>query len=210
MLQLLRRRTRPPDLAEERSKAEDVLSAAGANRELAWCGGFICIVFALGILAFIASSRLHAGGALPASATEQSTGISEARGERTSCLEIGDSDLRSPVEGLWFENNCLAVAEAALVPTSTLCNGTSLPAGEFTEVSPGLYVFRQTRTAAAYLWYSSSDTCFDLVSARVVTAVCADQTVSFSWEASACSAHGGVLAWVNGPGGQRRTHLPSP
>ena len=37
--------------------------------------------------------------------------------------------------------------------------------------------------------------CFDLVSARIVTALCVDQTVTFNWNTrGACAEHGGFLA----------------
>jgi hypothetical protein len=161
----------------------------------------MAVVVVVVALVVVANSNgwLPVGVGPPAFAAEQLREFPPALADRTSCAEVESSDLRSPAEGLWYQSNCIPVPEAALVATSTSCNRTSLPAGEFTEVSPGLYVFRQTRTAAAYLWYSTSDACFDLVSARVVTAVCADRTVTFSWKASACSAHGGVVAWVNGP-----------
>lgn len=134
----------------------------------------------------------------PALAAEESSTVREARENRSVCAEIAGSDLRSPGEGVWYQNNCLPAPEAMLARATTVCNRTSMPPGEFTEVSLGLYVFRPARTGAAYLWYSSSEGCFDLVSTRTVTAVCADQTVTFSWRANACAAHGGVLALVNG------------
>jgi hypothetical protein len=72
-----------------------------------------------------------------------------------------------------------------------------LDPAEFTLVAPGLYVYRQAPGSRAYLWSSESDTCFSLVSGRVVTVVCADLTVSFQWIDDACSTHGGILAAVN-------------
>jgi len=91
----------------------------------------------------------------------------------------------------------LTIPVSPLLADTPNCNRTSLDPAEFTLVAPGLYVFQQTPASLAYLWYASSETCFELVSSRVVTAVCADQTVSFNWKASACSVHGGVLAGVN-------------
>ena len=73
-----------------------------------------------------------------------------------------------------------------------------LDPAEFVLVAPGLYVYRYAQASRASLWFASSDTCFNLVSARVVTVVCSDQTVSFSWSADACAAHGGVVTTVNG------------
>ena len=173
----------------------------GARREpyLVWFGGFICIVLAVAELAVIASSNgwLQLGRSPPAVAAEQLTEFSPAVANRTSCAEIGSSDLRSPLEGLWFQHNCLTIPVSPLLADTPNCNRTSLDPAEFTLVAPGLYVFQQTPASLAYLWYASSETCFELVSSRVVTAVCADQTVSFNWKASACSVHGGVLAGVN-------------
>ena len=166
-----------------------------------WFGGFICIVLAVAALAVVAGSNgwLQTRGSPPAVVVEQLREFSPALANRTSCAQFGVSDLRSPLEGLWFQNNCLAIPVSPLSGNSANCNRTSLDPAEFTLVAPGLYVFQQTPASLAYLWYASSETCFDLVSARVVTAVCANQTVSFNWNVSACSGHGGVLAQVNGP-----------
>jgi hypothetical protein len=138
---------------------------------------------------------------LPITASaEQSTDGLQSLLNRSSCAEVGASDLQLPSEGLWFQSNCLAPSQPALVaPMATTCNRTSLDPAEFTGVSPDLYVYRQARASTAYLWYASSEACFDLVSTRSVTAVCADYFVSFQWNARlACSGHGGVLALVNG------------
>ena len=156
----------------------------------------VLIVVALVVVA--SSQRQLTGVNPPALAAAQLTELPAALANRTSCAEIARSDLRSPPEGLWFESNCLLVPEPPLVANVTNCNRTSLDPTEFTSVAPGLFVTRQTPSSPAYLWYASSETCFDLVSARIVTAVCADQTVSFRWGTGACIAHGGVLAWVNG------------
>ena len=165
-----------------------------------WCGGFICIVLAGAALAGIASSYgwPESGGSLPAFAAGSQLPEIPQLSDRADCREIGRSDLRSPAEGLWFESNCVVLPEPPLVANVTNCNRTWLDPMEFAQVSPGLYVSRQTPSSPAYLWYASSETCFDLVSGRIVAAVCADQTVSFSWNKNVCSDHGGVLAWVNG------------
>ena len=166
---------------------------------MVWCGGLACIVLAVGTLVLVASLNgwLQPGSSPPAVALEQLAEIPQLA-DRANCAEIGSSDLRSPAEGHWFQNNCVQIPTSSLITTTAGCGRESLDPVEFTEVSPGLFVFRQTQGSPAYLWYASSETCFDLVSARVVTAVCANQTVSFDWNASACSVHGGVLAWVNG------------
>lgn len=145
-----------------------------------------------------AYGRLDAGPPTPAIAALESTDVPPSPAHRTSCAEIGASDLRSPLEGLWFQSNCAPILEPGLTAISTKCNRVSLES-TFAPVAPGLYVSRQSPAAQGFLWYASSEACFDLVSARAVTAVCADQTVSFSGNArSVCSSRGGVLAWVNG------------
>jgi len=173
----------------------------GARREpyLVWCGGFICIVLTFAALAGIASSSgwLQLGGSQPAIAADRLTDFPQPA-DRANCAEIGSSDLRSPPEGLWFQANCVAIAESPLMANTASCNRTSLDPAEFTEVASGLYVSRRTPASPGFLWYASAASCFNLVSAGVVTAVCADQTVTFNREANACSDHGGVLAWVNG------------
>jgi hypothetical protein len=172
----------------------------GAPREpnLMWIGGLICAIWAVAALAVIGSSSgwLQSGGSLPVAEAEQST-EPQALANRTSCAEFGGSDLRSPAEGVWFQRNCTARSASLQERSTAECNRTALDPAEFRLVAPGLYVFTQGPASRAYLWYSSSESCFDLVSARVVTVVCTDQTVSFDWSAGACSAHGGVLASVN-------------
>ena len=176
-------------------------SRARQEPYLLWCGGFVCIVLAVAALAVIASSNgwLQMGGSPPPVAAEQLTVSSPAQADRTSCGEFGASDLRSPAEGVWFQDNCLTTAAVSpLEAKAANCNRTSVDPAEFTLIAPSLYVFRQTAASVAYLWYASSDTCFRLVSGRVVTAVCVNQSVSFNWDANACSGGGGVLALVNG------------
>jgi hypothetical protein len=172
----------------------------GARRELdlMWIGGLICAIWAVAALALIAGSNewLQSGGPKPVAA-EQLTESSPAPANRTSCADIGTSALRSPAEGVWFQGNCTNRSTPSQEGSEARCNRTSLDAAEFSLVAPGLYVFSQGPASRAYLWYSSSESCFDLVSARAVTVVCTDQTVSFDWSAGACSAHGGVLASVN-------------
>jgi hypothetical protein len=172
----------------------------GAPREpnLMWIGGLICAIWAVAALAVIGSSSgwLQSGGPQPVAAA-QLTESSPSLASRTSCAEFGTSDLRSPLEGVWFQRNCTDRAASSQERSTSECNRTSLDPAEFRLVAPGLYVFSQGPASRAYLWYASSESCFDLVSARAVTVVCADQTVSFNWAASACSTHGGVLAAVN-------------
>jgi hypothetical protein len=165
-----------------------------------WFGGFIAVVWGVVALVLVASSQggLPVGDGPSVFAAGQSLEVSIALTNRTGCAEIGSSDLRSPREGLWFQSNCVAVPQAPLVATNTFCNRTSLNPAEFASLGSGLFVSRQAPGSQGWLWYESSEACFDLVSTRVVTAVCLDQTVSFNWNASACAAHGGVLAWING------------
>jgi len=203
MVQLLRSRARPPDSIEERPRAEAVrfgaLSGAREEPYLLWFAGFVSVVLVVVAFVVVANSHgwLQLGSSTPAVAVEQLTEFPQLA-DRFNCAEIGGSNLRSPPEELLFQTNCVAAPEAPLVATNSSCNRRSLDAAEFGSVGSGLYVFHQAPASHAYLWYSSSETCFDLVSTRVVTAVCADQSVSFSWNPGACSTHGGVLAWVNG------------
>ncbi len=204
MRQLLRSRTRLLDSIEDRSRDEAVrLGGPTAARDepyLLWLGVLLAVVLVVGFVLFASSGgRSPTSVALAAPGVEGSRELTPAPAGRTSCEAIGSSDLRVPTEGVWFQSNCVPILEGPLVASTTSCNRTSLTAGEFTAVSDGLYVYRRAPAATAYLWYASSEACFDLVSARVVTAVCVDQAVSFAWDArSACSRHGGVLAWVNG------------
>jgi hypothetical protein len=198
-----RSRGRPLASMDERAKAEarqfGALPGGRGEPYLLWLGGFMCVLLAVVVLAAIASSYglLQLGRSLPAVAAEQSSESPHVAG-RSNCAEIGGSDLRSPSEGLWFQSSCITTVEPPLLPFITKCNRTSLDDG-FTLLAPGLYVFRSPQSAAAFLWYGSAETCFDLVSEKIVTAVCADRAVSFKWNArSACSVHGGVLAMVNG------------
>ncbi|MPZ50462.1 MAG: DUF3761 domain-containing protein [Dehalococcoidia bacterium] len=201
LIRLLRSHTGRLGSGEDRPGAEAVRPEACQETYLFWSAGIISAVIVLVAFVIIMSSygALKLGGSPPAFAAEQLAGSAPALANRSSCAEIDGSDLRSPLEGVWFQSNCVLNPELPLAGSPAGCNRTSLGPAEFTEFSQGLYVFRQTHASPAYLWYSSSETCFDLVSARVVTAVCADQAVSFGWNArSACSGHGGVLAWVNG------------
>jgi hypothetical protein len=173
---------------------------ADSQPHLLWFAGGMSLVLLVAAL-FVALNRqapLALGAPLDPSAAEGLVEVTRALPDRTSCTEIGRSDLRSPAEGLWVQRNCVAPAQLPSTASVTVCNRTSLDPGEFTEVAPGLHVFRHPSAGQLYLWYASAEGCFDLVSDRVVTAVCRDQSVTFSWSASACSAHGGVLALVNG------------
>ncbi len=204
IVELSRSRGRPLESMDERAKADAVQFGAltGARQEpyLLWLGGFICVVLAVVALAAIAHSygRLQVGRPPAAAAAVELSQFPSPLADRLSCAEIGDSDLRSPSEGLWVQSNCFPAAEAPFLALSTECNRASLD-DTFTPIAPALFVSRGNSASPGYLWYARSETCFDLVSAEVTTAVCADQAVSFKWDArSACAAHGGVLAWVNG------------
>jgi hypothetical protein len=120
--------------------------------------------------------------------------------DRTSCAAIGTSDLRSPQEGIWYQTHCLAVSAFPQGVATTDCNRLALDGAEFSQAAPGLYVYRPTAGSTAYLWLATTPVCFDIVSARVVTFVCSDRTVSFKWDArAACAEHGGILARINAP-----------
>src|SRR5687768_7915410 len=200
--ELVRSHVGPPDATEESSDAEARQSGAFARKTLYRPGLGIVLPLVLAAMAFVifGQSQGSLADAVHSSrvAQERLPDPAPALSDRTDCDEIGSSDLRLPSEGLWFQSNCLTIPELPLMASTTNCNRTSLNASEFIEVSPGLHVFRQTESSRAYLWYATSEVCFDLVSDRVVTAICTDQAVSFSWETSVCSENGGVLAWVNG------------
>ena len=173
-------------------------------RERPYFLGFAAVVFTVLVVATLwmagpALSRVFSSLGPPALAAEESVLASPELADRMSCPEIGISDLRSPLEGIWYQGNCVAASTTPLLDGSTVCNRSALDAGEFAEVAPGLHVFRRSFASTGYLWYARSEGCFDLVSARVVTMVCVDLTVSFAWDAKACTAHGGVLTRVNGP-----------
>jgi hypothetical protein len=179
------------------------MNESGAPREpyLVLCGGLICIVMAAVFVgAIVASSGwlplAESPLAVVAAAPEAES--SGEPGDRTDCGRFGSSDLRSPQEGLWFQANCTGVPDSPAAGNEATCNRTALDPAEFRLIAPGLYVFQQTTASRAYVWYASGEGCFNLVSARVVTVVCADQTVSFSWGKGVCSERGGVLARVNG------------
>jgi hypothetical protein len=187
------------DESEEDWEAESGLFSSFTRPYLFALGGLISL--ALIAVMFVATGPplqgLLASFGPPAMAANE-PGPSSPAVDRSSCLEIGSSDLRSPAEGLWFQANCAAgVSERS--PTSGACNRNALDPVGFTEISPGLHIFRQSWASSGYLWYAGSDGCFSLVSSRIVTVVCVDLTVSFKWDAGACSSHGGVLTWVNGP-----------
>lgn len=161
----------------------------------------------VGIVAVVLASlaAIESGGVFQserpqtASADVQVVEIKAAQTARTNCADIGFSDLRSPAEGVWFQTNCSPSVSTSSNQVSTACNRTSMDKS-FTPIGPGLFVSRLNPGAEGFLWYASADACFDLVSVRVVTAVCVDQRVSFnSGRTGGCSGHGGVLAWVNAP-----------
>jgi hypothetical protein len=120
--------------------------------------------------------------------------------DRNSCDAIRNSDLRSPTEGVWFQTHCSRqVSNRPGLVAATGCNGPAREDPALRPITDRLFAYRQSTTSRAYLWYASAPDCLDLVSDQVVTAVCADQAVSFNWDANAaCYGHGGVLARVNG------------
>ena len=194
--------SRPEDAddSEEDWEGESGESGAFTRPYLLGIGGLISFVLvaAMFVAAGPSLQSLLTSFGPPALAADQPEASSPALVDRTNCLEIGSSDLRSPVEGLWFQDNCAAgVSEGS--PTSGVCNRNALDPVGFTEISPGLHIFRQSWASSGYLWFAGSDGCYSLVSPRIVTVVCVDLTVSFEWDAGACSANGGVLTWVNGP-----------
>ena len=122
-----------------------------------------------------------------------------ALADRIDCASFGTSDLRSPLEGVWYQTHCLAPSAFPQGVASTSCNRSSFAAAEFRQVAPGLFTFRQTPSSPAYLWYATTPNCLDLVSGRVVTAVCTDNAISFQSDRRlSCAGHGGVLVRING------------
>jgi hypothetical protein len=164
-------------------------------------GGVLAVVIGVVAFAILANPLgwLNVGPPAAAMATEQGDALQTA-GMRTTCAEfVNNGELQSPEEGVWYQGHC--VSTVSLVDgVAPSCRRTSANAPEFTQVAQDLYVFRQGQGSAAFLWHASAEACLDLVSSQIVTAVCADRAVTFSWdERSACSSHGGVIAWVNGP-----------
>jgi hypothetical protein len=121
------------------------------------------------------------------------------KADRTDCASIGTSDLLSPLEGVWYQTHCLPASAFPQGVATTSCNRASLAAIDFPQVAPGLFTFRQTESSIAYLWYATSPNCLDLVSGRVVMAVCVDQAISFQSDRRlSCAGHGGLLVRING------------
>lgn len=185
---------------DERWASESRLSTPEEPR-LMWFGGVLVVVLLVVAFAILANPMgwLNVGLPTPALATEQGTTPSTV-GLRTTCAEFpSGGDLLSPEEGVWFQGHC--ISKVSLVDgVAPSCRRTSTDAPEFTQISADLYVFQQGQGSAGFLWHASDAACFDLVSSQIVTAICADRTVSFSWDGrSACASHGGVFAWVNGP-----------
>jgi hypothetical protein len=163
------------------------------DKTLLWSGGLVVAIGFAFAIAIAVAWGVPGRGAERASAEEPAPAKRGAP-DRSTCKEIAGSDLRSPAEGVWFEANCAAAGGLQAAPAAPTCNRTSLDPREFTEVAPGLFVFRQ-----AYLWYASADDCFDLVSTRAVTAVCADRAVTFKWSREdPCAKHGSTLVRING------------
>jgi len=185
---------------DERWASESRLSRPEEPR-LLWFGGVLSVVILVVAFAILANPLgwLNVGQTAPALATGRGT-TPPTVGLRTTCAEFhSGGELLSPEEGVWFQGHC--VSNVSLVDgVAPSCRRTSTDAPEFTQVSADLYVFQQGQGSAAFLWHASAERCLDLVSSQIVTAICADRAVTFSWdERSACSSHGGVIAWVNGP-----------
>lgn len=154
---------------------------------------------ARGSPAWSASEAVAEGGTGPGHIEHGGGSVTPRRQPpRTDCAAIAGTDLRSPEEGLWYERNCATLSAHQPASTVTTCNRTEMKPDEFREIGPGLFIYRGDRSDHAYLWYQSAPECFDLVSSRLVTAVCVDMTVTFRWGPDACARHGGTLAQVNG------------
>jgi hypothetical protein len=144
------------------------------------------------------SACAQVGGALP-SVRQSDAGGSVTQADRTSCAAIGTSDLLSPTEGVWYQTHCLPASAFPQGVATTSCNRPTVAAIEFRQVAPGLFVFRQSESSPAYLWYATTPNCLDLVSGRVVTAVCVDRAISFQSDLRlSCLSHGGILVRING------------
>ena len=150
------------------------------------------------VIALVVSACAVVSEAKPASSGTE-TGAAVAKADRSDCAAIGSSDLHSPLEGVWYQTHCLAPSAFPQGVATTNCNRPSIAATEFRQVAPGLFIFRQTESSTAYLWYATTPNCLDLVSGRLVTAVCTDRAISFQSDLRlSCSDHGGVLVRING------------
>lgn len=154
---------------------------------------FIAIILTAAVTACATSGEAKLSGSPP------DTGSSVTKADRTNCADIGTSDLLSPTEGVWYQTHCLPASAFPQGVATTSCNRATIAAIEFRQVASGLFVFRQTESSPAYLWYASTPNCLDLVSGRVVTAVCVDRAISFQSDLRlSCSGHGGILVRING------------
>ena len=102
---------------------------------LTWVG-ILAVVLGMIALVLVANlpGQLSIGVQSAAGAAGPLAESSSALASRTSCAEIGSSDLRSPSEGVWFQDNCLSVPGAPLLAPDTSCNRTSLDPAEFREI----------------------------------------------------------------------------
>jgi hypothetical protein len=150
------------------------------------------------LLAAVVSACAVVSEAKPAS-RQSDTDASVVRADRIDCASIGTSDLLSPLEGVWYQTHCLPASAFPQGVATTSCNRPSLASLDFREVAPGLFTFRQTASSTAYLWYATSPNCLDLVSGRMVMAVCVDRAVSFQSDRRlSCAGHRGALVRING------------
>lgn len=175
-------------------------SAGGAHLRVfaLAAGGFVLFAIAIGWTGFGPALRWLGPDVVAAGELDPGPhGVPRTLPPRNSCASITGTDLRSPEEGLWFERNCVTPT-AHRPASSTTCNRSEIDTHEFEEITPGLYIYRGSRSDHSYLWYASNEGCYDLVSSRLVSAVCADRTVTFRWGNEACAQHGGILVRVNG------------
>ena len=158
-----------PRSSEDPSRIEDArfgaLSHRGGWPKLrsfpAFMFAFSTLVLAVAFALFTNSLRWPSADRSTVAA-ERPDASSAAQASRLTCAEIGTSDLRSPAEGLWFQESCLVAANLTPAAT-TACNRTVLDEAEFVRLSEGLFVFRQKTASTAYLWYSGTPDCFNLV-----------------------------------------------
>src|SRR5688572_3791659 len=94
-----------------------------------------CAVLAAAGLAGIAHSLAFQSGHPAMTDRVDVRQINPTLADRSSCAEIGLTDLRSPPEGLWFQSNCSPTVSTPLNHVSTSCNRTS-PDDSFTPIAP--------------------------------------------------------------------------
>jgi len=158
----------------------------------------ITLILIATLLAGVVSACAVVSEARPATRQADADAV-VVKADRTDCALFGSSDLLSPLEGVWYQTHCLPASAFPQGVATTTCNRACLAAIDVRQVAPGLFIFRQTESATAYLWYATSPYCLDLVSGRVVMAVCVDQAISFQSDRRlSCAGHGGVLVRING------------